>query len=256
MNPRIVSTESSHYAYCAVLQYDGRNYYGWQRLREHPTLQAAVELAIERSFAQRVLVVGAGRTDRGAHAEGQVVGFRLTEQHAAAAVAETLNRQLPDDIRVTECRDVPASFHARNSAIGKIYEYRIITTPQLPSAKAGRVWHLPGQLDVMLMRQAARALVGRRDFASFATKSRLARGSSIRHLQQATIDEHGSEIVLQFCADSFLYHMVRNIVRALVKVGQGRVAPDRIAGILTAGDRAASPGSAPASGLYLMQVIY
>lgn len=249
-------TGQDEHAYCAVLQYDGRNFYGWQRLRDHPTIQAELELAIEGAFAQRAAAVGAGRTDRGAHAEGQVVGFRLNEAIPPENVAAALNQRLPPEIRVIEARRVELSFHACTSAVGKRYQYRIDTAEQIASQQAGRVWHLPQRLDLAPMQQAARQLLGQQDFASFATKSRFARGSTTRELQEAAVSQRGDLFVLEFRASSFLYHMVRNIVRALVKVGQGRYAPERITEILAARDRAASPGSAPASGLYLMQVFY
>ena len=251
-----LTKEEVEYAYCAVLQYDGRNYHGWQRLRDHPTLQAATELAIEGAFARRAAVAAAGRTDRGAHAEGQVVSFCLSEELAPEAVADALNQRLPPDIRVLHARAVPSSFHARTSALGKVYQYRIASAVKISSEQRGRVWHLPKQLDIKRMQQAAQALVGRQDFASFATKSRFARGPTIRELHEASVAESNDLVVVQLHADSFLYHMVRNVVRALVKVGEGRFEPERIAEILAARDRAASPGSAPASGLYLMRVIY
>ncbi len=250
------SRGQDEHAYCAVLQYDGRNFYGWQRLRDHPTIQAELELALEGAFARRVAAVGAGRTDRGAHAEGQVAGFRLSEELPPETVAAALNQRLPPQIRVVEARRVALSFHALTSAVGKRYQYRIDTAEAIASSQAGRVWHLPERVDLAPMQRAARLLLGQQDFASFATKSRFARGSTIRELQEAAVSQRGDTFVFEFRASSFLYHMVRNIVRALVKVGQGRHAPERIAEILAARDRAASPGSAPASGLYLMQVFY
>jgi tRNA pseudouridine38-40 synthase len=250
------SSGPDEHAYCAVLQYDGRNFYGWQRLRDHPTIQAELELALEGAFARRVAAVGAGRTDRGAHAEGQVAGFRLIQEHPPETVAAALNQRLPPQIRVVEARRVALSFHACTSAVGKRYQYRIDTAEELASSRAGRVWQLPERLDLASMQRAAHLLLGQQDFASFATKSRFARGSTVRELQEAAVSQRGDAFVFEFQASSFLYHMVRNIVRALVKVGQGRYAPEQITTILAARDRAASPGSAPASGLYLMQVFY
>lgn len=248
--------ERIEHAYRAVLRYDGRNYYGWQRLRDKPTLQEAVESAVEGAFGQRVAVAAAGRTDRGAHAEGQVISFRLSKHLPAEELADVLAQHLADDIQLIEADNVPLTFHARSSAVAKIYQYRIVSSPKVSPQQEGRVWHLPKRLDVEKMQQAARRLLGQQDFASFATKSRFAKGSTLRDLQEASVNQSDDALVLQFRANSFLYHMVRNMVRALAKVGEGRFSPERISEILAAKDRAASPGSAPASGLYLMRVIY
>ncbi len=249
--------ESAAHGYRVVLRYDGRGYYGWQRLRDHPTIQAALERAITRAFGEGAPVIGAGRTDRGAHAEGQVAGFHLSQEVSPEKVIAGLNLHLPADIRVLAADAVPLAFHARTSALGKIYHYRIATRAKLLPEDVGRVWHLPRKaLDVPAMAAAARGLMGAHDFATFATKSRFARGTTVRNLEEASVGHDGEDVVFQFQAESFLYHMVRNVVRALFKVGEGRWTPERVAEILAAHDRAASPGSAPASGLYLMRVIY
>lgn len=249
-------SDEIEYAYRATLRYDGRNYYGWQRLRDKPTLQGATESALEQALGQRVAVAAAGRTDRGAHAEGQVISFRLSKHLPADELADMLAQHLADDIQLIEADNVPLTFHARTSAVAKVYQYRIVSTAKISHQQEGRVWHLPKRLDVGKMQEAARRLVGQQDFASFATKSRFAKGPTLRDLQEATVNQGDDALVLQFRADSFLYHMVRNMVRALAKVGEGRFGPERISEILAAKDRAASPGSAPASGLYLMRVIY
>lgn len=242
--------------YCVVVAYDGRPFHGWQRLQEHPTVQAELEAAIERVFSERVMVQGAGRTDRGAHAEGQCAGFRLSREVPPDQIQAALNDALPEAVRIQETRSVSTDFHARTSAVGKLYEYRIANTPEIPASLVGRVWHVPKKLDVAAMERAVGALVGKQDYASFATKPKHRRKSTVCEVFDAGLRTDGDRITFYFHADSFLMHMVRNMVRALVKVGEGRYEPARIAEILEAKDRSASPGSAPASGLYLVRVFY
>ncbi len=243
-------------SYSLVIEYDGRGFYGWQRLRDKPTVQAALEAAVEAAFGERVAVQGAGRTDRGAHALGQVAGIRLAAQVAPDDLVAALNAALPGSVRVKGARIVPDSFHPRTSATAKEYEYRIANAPEIREGLAGRVWHVPGRLDGPSIREALPRLIGRHDFATFATRTRFGQKSTVRELRTAELEVEGDRLVFRFVANSFLYHMVRNMVRLLVKVGEGRVEPGRVAAVLAARDRAASPGSAPASGLYLVQVFY
>lgn len=248
---------SDGHPYSLIVAYDGRAYHGWQRLKEHPTIQGAIEDAIERAFKERTLVQGAGRTDRGAHAEGQCAGFRLSQDIPPEDVHRRLNEELPQDIRIREARRVPATFHARTSATAKRYEYRIANSPEISEELIGRVWHVPGELDVDPMRDAVRLLIGTHDFASFATKPKHRKRSTVCRISDAGVrTEEDRRITFHFQADSFLMHMVRNIVRALVKVGEGRYEAQHIGEILAARQRSASPGSAPASGLYLVRVYY
>lgn len=250
------SSPESNQTWRIVVAYDGRGWFGWQRLADKPTIQAALENAITEVYGERTAVHGAGRTDRGAHAEGQAASFVLATPVSADVLSAALNAQLPRAIRICEVQAVAASFHARESAVAKTYEYRIDLRANVSKELEGRVWHAPGRLDVEAMKQAAPALVGRHDFASFATKPRFKQKSTVRTMHAVAIESDAEQVTLRFEADGFLNHMVRNLVRALVKVGEGRYPPERIQAILEAKTRAASPGSAPASGLYLMQVSY
>lgn len=243
-------------SFAIKLAYDGRAYHGWQRLKDLPTVQGAVEAAIEASSGQRVAVAGAGRTDRGAHADGQVATFALQGPLTAGEVSAMLDGALPTDIHRLATAAVPPDFHARTSAIGKTYRYEIANLPVLAPAQVGRIWQVPEALATAPMEAALRALVGEHDFASFATKSRFKRSSTVRTIFSADMKVEAQQISLRFRANSFMNHMVRNMVRAVVKVGQGRYQPADIAEILAARRRAASPGTAPASGLYLEHVDY
>ncbi len=236
--------------------YDGRDYFGWQRLKDKPTIQGALEAAIQEAFSERTAVSGAGRTDRGAHAEGQVAGFQLARPVSPDDVVAQLNQALPSAITALSAAIVPETFHVRTDATGKDYEYRIANRPHLEPELERRVWHVREPIDVDAMRASLAPLVGHHDFASFATRPRFKQRSTSCRMTRVDLDATPEAIVIRFSADRFLMHMVRNLVRAIVKVGEGRYQPQQLAEILAAKTRAASPGSAPASGLYLMRVSY
>ena len=242
--------------YRMTLSYDGRPYFGWQRHREHPTIQGLLEGAIESAFGMRSAVQGSGRTDRGAHANGQVATVALAPGLETERALEALNARLPDDIRILEFAEAPPGFHARDAAVSKTYRYVIWNAPACPAAKVGRVWHIPGRLDVAAMRQACPAFLGQLDFASFATRPNFKQATTVRHLQHIDLRAEGPQIEITMRADGFLYKMVRNIVRAIVKVGEGRTSLSQLNQIIAAKNRRAAPGTAPASGLYLDAVAY
>lgn len=237
-----------------TLTYDGRDYYGWQRHGENPTIQGALEDAVQEAFGVRSLIEGAGRTDRGAHANGQVATVLLPAALTPDMVVAGLNAVLPDDIGVLDAARAPADFHARRSATGKTYRYAIWNARDCPVEHVGLVWHIPGALAIAPMRSACAHFVGEHDFASFAKKPNYARASTVRRLDVAALRHDAPVIEITLRADGFLYKMVRNIVRTLVKVGEGRFAPDDMPRLLAARDRKAAPGTAPASGLYLDRV--
>jgi tRNA pseudouridine38-40 synthase len=239
-----------------VLRYDGRAYFGWQRHGERPTVQRAVETALCEAIGVPCRVQGAGRTDRGAHALGQVVSVRVDAATDPAALPDRLNALLPADIRVLSAEVAADDFHSRESATGKVYRYEIWNARQCPDDEVGRVWHVPGRIDADAMREASAVLVGEHDFASFATRPNFRQKSTRRHLRRLTLTQDRPRISIVFVADGFLYKMVRNMVRGLVRVGEGRWSADDLARALAARDRSAAPGAAPASGLYLDAVLY
>lgn len=250
-----MSTEETQ-SYRAVIAYDGRDFFGWQRLANKPTVQEAVERALTEAFNEQTPAQGAGRTDRGAHADGQVASFHLTQAYEADEIKILLNENLPGSIRIMDVQAVANDFHARMSAVGKEYAYVIWNDAELPEERRNRVWHVPEPLSFEAMEEAMPDLVGKHDFASFATKTRFAQKSTERELYFTEISRDDELITFRFQGDSFLNHMVRNLVRALVKVGEGKYKPSKIGEILRAKNRSASPGSAPASGLFLMHVFY
>ena len=242
--------------YRLTLRYDGRRYMGWQRHGDQPTIQGALEAAIAGAFDVAGPVQGSGRTDRGAHALGQVASARLPRGLAPSEVVRALNAQLGEDIEVLDVAAAADDFHARTSASTKRYRYVIWNAPECPATEVGLVWHVPGLLDVEAMRAACPHLLGRHDFASFATRPNFKQKSTVREMVELSIGVDLPRIEFALRADGFLYKMVRNIVRALVKVGEGRTPAGDLPRILAARDRKAAPGSAPASGLYLERVWY
>ncbi len=239
-----------------LLAYDGRGFEGWQRHPGKPTVQGALEEALSAACEAPVEVRGSGRTDRGVHARGQVASARIPAEVEVDTLRERLTGQLRAGLEVLEVSEVPRSFHARMSATGKRYVYTIANVRTLPPGEKDRVWHVPEPLDVEAMRGALPVFVGTHDFASFASKANHARATTERTVSSFSLEHVPPHIVLTIEADGFLYKMVRNIVRAVVKVGEGRVDVQGLEQALAARDRHAAPGTAPASGLCLDAVFY
>lgn len=238
------------------LAYDGRGYYGWQRNGDKPTVQGALEDAISACLAVTSAVHGSGRTDRGVHANGQVASVRLPADLDVDATRAALQGALPADIQLLALTPAAPDFHARESAKAKTYRYVIWNELKCPEHESGRVWHIPEELDVEAMRPACALFVGSHDFASFAKKPNFAQASTVRCVHSIELVHEGQRIEISLRADGFLWKMVRNLVRAIVKVGEGRTPCAKLAKILAAKDRSAAPGTAPASGLYLDSVEY
>lgn len=238
------------------IRYHGQNYYGWQRHKNKPTIQGALENAVTKCFGVRSNVEGSGRTDRGAHALGQVATIRLPKEINDEKALKDLNHALDKTIEITNLKKVSADFHARTSAIGKRYCYRIWNHFDLPHEMEGNVWYIPEKLNVGMMRDACPFFVGTMDYASFAKVPNYKRASTVKTVHSLGFEQDESLLSFSIIADGFLYKMVRNIVRALVKVGEGRTKIKNLPRIIEAKDRKAAPGTAPASGLYLDTVFY
>ena len=239
-----------------TLSYDGTNYVGWQRQINGISIQQVVEEA----FAPLVggtapTVAGAGRTDAGAHALGQVASVNADIDLAPIAVQRAMNVRLPYDVRVTNVEEAFPGFHARFHATGKTYRYRMVTTQVMSPFDRHYAWHSPEPKTLAPMREAAAMLVGRHDFASFQ-----ARGSFVRETVRTihTLDLHEREdgVVFECDGDGFLRHMVRSIVGTLAEIGAGLRPPAAIKEMIDARDRRAGGASAPAHGLTLMRVKY
>ncbi|HEX5217004.1 MAG TPA: tRNA pseudouridine(38-40) synthase TruA [Vicinamibacterales bacterium] len=251
-----------------TLAYDGTQYSGWQRQQNGLAIQQVVEEALAPMVARRdaesrrgaetgrgPTIAGAGRTDAGVHALGQVASVHVEFDYAPSAVQRALNIRLPEDIRVVGVVDAAPGFHAQFHARGKTYRYRIATTPIHSPFDRWFVWHAPMPRDLDAMRRAAAFCVGTHDFASFQ-----ARGTSVtdtvRTLARCDVREHAGEIVVEVEGDGFLRHMVRIIVGTLSEIGAGARPVESMAAMIAARDRSSAGLTAPASGLTLVSVRY
>lgn len=237
-----------------VVAYLGSGCAGWQIQPGQPTIQGELQRALRQITGQETKVVGAGRTDSGVHALHQVAHFRLPRMEPTKLV-RSLNAILPVQIRVKYILAVPDSFHALRDALKKRYVYRIYNGRVLSPFLQGRVYHFRFHLAAQPMQEAARLLLGKHDFGSF-----VAAGSKVlnrrRTLYRADLLKKGHHWQLQFEANGFLHHMVRNIVGTLLQVGRGRWPGQEIARILQARDRKQAGPTAPAQGLYLVKIWY
>jgi tRNA pseudouridine38-40 synthase len=244
--------------YRLTLAYDGTEFLGWQlqRAGARRTVQGVLEEALAR-FAEgrRVVVAGAGRTDAGVHALGQVASFDLPRELPPAELQSALNGLLPADVRVVEAAPAPPGFHARRSAVSKLYRYVLdCGGVPLPQRRRFAGW-LPRLLDESAVRTAAALFVGRHDFASLASSGGSVK-TTVRTVTRSEVafDERG--LTYEVEADGFLRKMVRSMVGGLIAVGRGACAPDDLAAALDARDRRAWPAPAPPSGLTLVRVDY
>jgi tRNA pseudouridine38-40 synthase len=239
-----------------TLTYDGTRFVGWQRQAEGDSIQGLLEAALSRFAGTPVTAHGAGRTDAGVHALGQVASAQIATAHDPATLVRALNANLPPDIRVVAVEDVAADFHARFSASGKTYRYVLDTAAIADPFTRGYAWHLPEALDLAAMAAAAAVLVGTHDFAAFQSVGTDTR-TTVRTLIRAEVTGAvGERVRCEFTGDGFLRHQVRAMVGTLVEVGRGRRAPGAIATLLATGRRADAGATAPPHGLFLVAVDY
>jgi tRNA pseudouridine38-40 synthase len=242
--------------YRVILEYDGAPFAGWQRQENGPSIQAALEEAVFKLTAERVTAAGAGRTDAGVHARGQVAHFDLAKEFTGEKLRDALNAHLrPDPIAVVEAAVVAADFHARFSATARHYEYRILCRRAPPALDRGRVWHVARALDAGAMHAAAQVLVGRHDFTTF--RSVQCQGKSPeKTLDRLDVQRQGEEIAIYASARSFLHNQVRSMVGSLKLVGEGKWRLRDMERALAAKDRAVCGPVAPPDGLTLLRVDY
>lgn len=255
-----------------TLAYDGGDFQGWQVQPECSTVQGTLAEALEQVTGERVLPQGCCRTDAGVHARAQVTSFHLRAGIPAENLQRALNRTLPASIRVMRAELVAPDFHARHSARGKTYEYRVYRGPICPPTLARYVHASPWKFDVEAMRSAARIIVGEHDFTSFAAsepeltsrtsesttepRSMLRRINSSDWVEQAEDPGEDRLLVYRVHGSGFLHHMVRNLVGTFIDVGRGRLSPDALHGIIAARARRAAGPTAPPHGLFLISVDY
>ena len=260
-----------------LLSYDGTDYAGWQRQANGLSIQALLEDALLTLDGREVIVTGAGRTDAGVHALGQVASFSLARELGADALVRALNAHLPPAVRVLQAGEAPATFHPRFGARQKTYRYHLWNADVMSPFERRTAWHLPGPLDVAAMQAAAQLLIGRHDFASFQASggsvsttvrdlgvSRIvdcglrsgAKSAAESTIESAIRNPQSAMLAYEVTGSGFLRHMVRIIVGCLVEVGRGRKPAGWISDVIAARDRPQAGPTAPPHGLFLVRVDY
>ena len=238
-----------------IIEYDGTPFSGWQRLKGRPSVQAELERAVWKVTGQRRAVTGAGRTDAGVHALGQVGHFATAHRLAAGRFPAALNAYLPTTIRVLGAEEVDAGFHARYAAIGRTYRYAVLNRPAPSAILRNHAYHVPYPLRLEAMVAGAAALEGTHPFTAFRGVGSGER-TTICTLRRADVAHSGDMLIFTFEADRFLRHMVRMIVGTLLKVGAGKLTAEAVAEILAGENNQRGGPRAPAHGLYLVRVMY
>jgi tRNA pseudouridine38-40 synthase len=238
-----------------TIEYNGAGYHGWQIQKDHRTVQGILQKALHDMLHHRVKVVGASRTDAGVHSMGQVAHFDTSRDIPVHNIQRGLNSLIPADMAVIWIEEVDQEFHARYSAVGKDYEYKCFLRPWKSPFMRKFAWHVPRNLDVTAMQQAARYIEGEHDFSSFRSAS-CAAASPVRRLHSVTLTREQEILLITLSGTGFLQHMVRVITGTLVDIGSGRLSPEDMRIILESRDRSAASKTAPPDGLYLVKVYY
>lgn len=249
--------------YKLTVAYDGTGFVGWQRQAEGISIQGLLEDALAILDERPVTIAGAGRTDAGVHALGQVVSVTLAGEFDPPVVVRASNARLPEAVRVVTAERVPDAFHARVHATAKTYRYRIWNGPVMSPFERAYAWHVLGALDVAAMEQAAAMLVGRHDFAAFQGAGSVVQ-SSEREIFASAISSRGPRhpgedgvlVTYEVSGSGFLRHMVRTIVGTLAEIGRGKWPPEIMRQILESRSRALAGPTAPPTGLFLVRVFY
>jgi len=238
-----------------LLQYDGTEFYGWQIQAGARTVQGVLTDALSRLEQRPVTVHGAGRTDRGVHAQGQVASVFLSRPMSSEQWRRALNANLPPDVRVMAVEEAPPDFHARYSAVSKTYRYTLCLGPVLSPFLYRYAHHVPFPLDLTAMQRALEVIVGEHDFASFGTREPAGK-RTVRRVYEARLWQEGDLLHLEITADGFLRYMVRTLMGTLCEIGRGRWRIEDMERILRARDRRRAGPTLPAKGLTLLRVHY
>lgn len=242
--------------YKLTIEYDGRPYSGWQRLSEGPSVQGALEDAVEKLTGVRSDVTGSGRTDSGVHAFGQVAHVDIDKPFEPQRLADALNAHLrPHPIAVLQAEAAAPDFHARFDAKRRAYVYNVLCRRAPLTVQRGFIWRVPRALDIAAMAEAAQRLLGKHDFTTFRDSQCQAK-SPVKTLDVASVQGDERYASFNFEAMSFLHRQVRSMVGTLVEVGLGKMTPDDVAAALAAADRSRCGPVAPPDGLYLSRVDY
>lgn len=238
-----------------VVEYDGSRYHGWQAQTGLHTVQQAVEQALSRVADSTISVICAGRTDTGVHATNQVIHFDTDKERTIRAWIHGVNSHLPKDICVKWGKEAKDDFHARYSALSRRYKYIIFNGVIRPALYRSNITWQYRQLDHRLMHQAAQKLLGEQDFTSFRSVECQSK-TPMRNVHQIQVLRHGDNLIIDITANAFLHHMVRNIAGVLIAIGSGKHPVTWVEEVLAAKDRRIGAETAPAYGLYLVQVAY
>jgi tRNA pseudouridine38-40 synthase len=246
-----VSDESR---YRAIVEYDGTDFLGYQLQASGRTVQGEIEKSLQQITQSAIRIDGAGRTDAGVHATGQVIAFNAVWKHSLEEFHRALNATLPDDIVISELKIVDPTFQPRFDALSRSYRYLIMNQPWVSVLQRRYAYHVRKKLDVVVMQEASRLLIGSHDFASFGKPPQ--GENTIRQVSQAEWATNDNLLTFEITANAFLYRMVRTIVGTLIQVGSGQIAVNEIKEILAARDLTRSAPPAPAHGLCLVRVTY
>jgi len=238
-----------------IIEYDGTNFQGWQSQKRGRTVQQEIEKALRTILKKDVKIYGSGRTDAGVHALGQTANFKEDFTIPVERIPYALNSILPEDISIRSAQEVPDHFHARYSATGKKYIYKIYRAPFRSALFRNYAYFIPEPLDIEKMRKASEYFIGEHDFAGFmASKSGVF--DTVREIYELKIHASGDWITIEIKGNGFLYNMVRIIVGTLVEVGKNKIPVDHIPQIIRSGERKKAGPTAPPQGLYLAEVYY
>ncbi len=249
---------SSEKIYKITISYDGTDYFGWQIQPKKISIQSLIEKAIQTCLREKINIIGAGRTDAKVHAKAQIAHFSTDKKINLKKFKYSLNSLLPEDIRITKIEPAKNNFHARYSAKGKIYQYKLcLNDTQNPFTR--KYTYKPKQkIDTDLLIKATEKFIGTHDFTSFANKTDqgCAKNKPIKTLKKLNVIKTSEGVILEFEADGFLYKMIRNITGTLLEAASGKISIDEIPKILKAKDRTKAKYAVPAHGLTLIKVIY
>ena len=238
-----------------TIEYDGTGFSGWQRLKGRPSIQAEIERAIQAVTKEKVNLIGAGRTDAGGHALGQAANFTTEGRVTVDRIPPALNHHLPPSIRILDAVEVDAGFHARYSATGRTYRYAILNRLAPSAILRAHAVHIPKPIDLNAVAEAIDALRGTHAFTAFRATGSGER-TTVCTMRRADVAHSGDMVIFTFEADRFLRHMVRLIVGTLLRVGEGKLAPETVGEILASEDNHRAGPRAPAHGLFLVDVTY
>ncbi len=237
-----------------VIEYDGTNYVGWQQQKNGISVHEKLNKAIEKVVNEDIKLLGAGRTDAGTHAMGQVANFQTRSNIPSFNLVQAINSYLPEDIVVKSAKKVPEKFHSRYSAKSKVYCYTILNSNIRCAIQRNQCYYYSTYLDIERMQKTSNVLIGKHDFGAFKSKSDIL--SSVRTIKRLEIKKKGKYVLFTIEADGFLYKMVRSIVGTLLEVGRGKMSITEFKKIVKSRDRIKAGNTVPAKGLCLLKVKY